>query len=138
MIIMNFVQYFVTICKVKARADFERLSNAALCVLIYFILEKGQGSCCRSRVPGSNSRFIQPMPTFWKSDSKGKKKRLAFLEILCKHGNYLCKHGNYNPLYKKGINYILVNYILIYFFQLFSPLVYIWKFVTFICFFSKF
>ena len=42
------------------------------------------------------------MPTFWKSGSKGKKKRLAFLEILCKHGNYLCKHGNYNPLYKKG------------------------------------
>ena len=37
------------------------------------------------------SRFIQPMPTFWKSGSKGKKKRLTFLEILRKHGNYLCK-----------------------------------------------
>ena len=33
-----------------------------------------------------------------------KKKRLAFLEILCKHGNYLCKHGN--PLYKQEINYM--------------------------------
>lgn len=63
---MNFVQYFVTICKVKARADFERLSNAALCVLIYFILEKGQGSCCRSRVPGSNSHIdtSQSKPDF--------------------------------------------------------------------------
>ena len=49
---------------------------------------------------------------------------MAFLEILCKHGNYLCKHGNYNPLYKKEIYYMSR----IIYFSTFFPLVYIWKF----------
>ena len=62
--------------------------------------------CLQYEVDVLSKQFIQPMPTFWKSGSKGKEKRLAFLDILCKHGNYLCKHGNYYPLYKKEIYYM--------------------------------
>ena len=54
---MNFVQYFVTICKVKARADFDRnwyltVKCRAVCIDLLWRKHKDLLYC---RVPGSNS-----------------------------------------------------------------------------------
>ena len=91
----------------------------------YFVFEIKAAPC---------SWFIQPMPTFWKSGSKGKKKKLAFLEILCKYGNYLCKHGI--PLYKQEIILQYELKVLFYIFSNFFPSSLYLEFFHFHLFFS--
>ena len=85
----------VTYIAVDGRAAFHKINT-----FIFVIYMEGSFNLCQR---------------FENQEVKVSKKKLVFLEILCKYGNYLCKHGN--PLYKQEI---ILQYELKVLFYIFS------------------